>query len=34
MVIDDYNGQATQGLQMWLDTANGQPPQNWSLNIQ
>jgi non-reducing end alpha-L-arabinofuranosidase len=34
MVIDDYNGQATQGLQMWLDTANGQAPQNWSLNIQ
>jgi len=34
MVIDDYDGQATQGLQMWLDTANGQAPQNWSLNIQ
>jgi len=34
MVIDDYYGEATQGLQMWLDTANGQAPQNWRLNIQ
>ena len=34
MVIDDYYGQATSGLQMWLDTANGQTPQNWRLNIQ
>jgi hypothetical protein len=34
MVIDDYYGEATSGLQMWLDTANGQAPQNWLLNIQ
>jgi hypothetical protein len=34
MVIDDYNGQSTSGLQMWLDTANGEAPQNWLLNIQ
>ena len=34
MVIDDYYGEATSGLQMWLDTANGQAPQNWYLNIQ
>jgi hypothetical protein len=34
MVIDDYNGQSTSGLQMWLDTANGLAPQNWLLNIQ
>jgi len=34
MVIDDYYGEATSGLQMWLDTANGQSPQNWRLNIQ
>ena len=33
-VIDDYCGEATSGLQMWLDTANGQAPQNWLLNIQ
>jgi len=29
MVIDDYYGEATHGLQMWLDTANGLAPQNW-----
>lgn len=29
MVIDDYYGGATQGLQMWLTTANGLPPQRW-----
>ena len=29
MVIDDYYGQATSGLQMWLDTANSLSPQNW-----
>jgi hypothetical protein len=29
MVIDDYYGEATSGLQMWLDTANGLSPQNW-----
>ena len=34
MVIDDYYGEATSGLQMWLDSANGQAPQNWLLNIQ
>ena len=34
MVIDDYYGEATSGLQMWLDTANGEAPQNWLLNIQ
>jgi hypothetical protein len=34
MVIDDYNASTTSGLQMWLDTANGQAPQNWFLNIQ
>jgi hypothetical protein len=34
MVIDDYYGEATSGLQMWLDTANGVAPQNWLLNIQ
>jgi non-reducing end alpha-L-arabinofuranosidase len=33
MVIDDYFGQATQGLQMWLDTANGQAPQNWLASL-
>jgi non-reducing end alpha-L-arabinofuranosidase len=34
MVVDDYNGQTTQGLQMWLTTANGLTPQNWRLDIQ
>jgi hypothetical protein len=34
MVIDDYDGQSTQGLQMWLSTANGLSPQNWRLDIQ
>lgn len=34
MVVDDLSGQATQGLQMWLYQVNGQPPQNWRLNIQ
>jgi hypothetical protein len=29
MVIDDYFGGTTPGLQMWLDTANDLPPQNW-----
>lgn len=29
MVIDDYYGEATSGLQMWLDAANGMAPQNW-----
>ncbi len=30
IVIDDYYGEATSGLQMWLDTANGQSPQHRS----
>jgi hypothetical protein len=34
MVIDVFNGQAQQGLQMWLYTANGQSPQNWRLDLQ
>jgi hypothetical protein len=31
MVLDVYNGLATQGMQMWVSTANGLPPQNWHL---
>jgi hypothetical protein len=31
MVLDDYFGQATQGLQMWVSTANDLRPQNWHL---
>ena len=34
LVIDDYYGEQTQGLQMWLDYANGLSPQNWLLIVQ
>ncbi len=34
MVLDVYYGRATAGLQMWLDTVNGQTPQNWRLTVQ
>lgn len=34
MVLDDYDGSTNPELQMWLTVANGQPPQNWRLDIQ
>jgi len=33
MVIADYNAQNTAGLQMWLNTSNGLPQENWLVSV-